>query len=140
MPLRPRNLAKPRINSIRERIAKAAFTDGGSTSGTYQMQGEIPIGAQVLFSRVRVPVAWSGDTTAVLTIGDGSDVDRYNTGTPSILNAADAAGVAMGEPSGVRMHVAAVRPTLTVTGGADFTNIQAAALLDVEIVFVEAQS
>jgi hypothetical protein len=48
------------------------------------MKEALPIGATVISSLVTAVVAFVGDTSAALTIGDGTDVDRYNTGTPPV--------------------------------------------------------
>jgi len=124
-----------RLSVIREQILKSAFTDGGGTSGTYAMAEQIPAGAYYSHSRVVADAAFSGDTTAVITIGDGSDVDRYNTGTPSIFTTGDKD---MGVPSGAPYHAAAQTVTLTVTSTADFTNVSAAGQITVELWFWES--
>ena len=110
-----------------ETVSYDAFTDGGGTSGTYQMLGSLPKGAVVLGTKVLVPAGFAGDTTAVLVIGDGSDVDRYSTGTPSVFATA-ANGIQSGVPSGTKLLTSANRPTLTVTSGADFTAVDAGTL------------
>lgn len=124
------------VRALTETVLKSAFTDGGSTSGTYQMTGTIPVGAVLLGSKVTVNVAFNGDTSAVLTIGDGSDVDRYNTGTPSIFTVA-ADGIETGVPSGNKLITTANRPTLTVTSAADFTNVASAGSITVSIFYLE---
>ena len=101
------------------------FTDGGGTSGTFVITaGTIPVGATFLYSAVTAVTGFAGDTSATLIIGDGTDADRYNTGTPSVFATA-ANGVAMGAPSGVQYHAAAGTITLTVTSAADFTSVSA---------------
>lgn len=108
------------VNALTETHTAASFTDGGSTVGTKTMTGTIPAGALILGSRVLVPAGFAGNVSATLTIGDGSDADRYNTGTPSIFATA-ATGVEVGVPSGSKLQVAAVSPVLTVTTSSDFT-------------------
>lgn len=122
------------VGYIEERVTLSQFTDGGTAAGTYQMQEVIPVGAHVLATVVTNVVAFAGNSSATLVVGDGSDVDRYNTGTPSVFAAADA--VDMGVPSGTKGHATAVRPTLTVTGGSDFGAITGGAL-DIRIVYVK---
>jgi hypothetical protein len=90
------------------------------------MKQAIPVGATVLRTSVTGVGAFLGDTSAVLTVGDGTDVDRYNTGTPSVFAAA--VQITAGIPSGVAEHVAAIKPVLTVTSAADFTAVTAGAL------------
>lgn len=122
------------VGYIEEYVSVGQFTDGGSTSGTYQMQETIPAGAHVLATLVTNVIGFAGDTTATLVVGDGSDVDRYNTGTPSVVS--NVAMVAMGAVSGTVVHTAAVRPTLTITGGSDFGKITAGALA-IRIVYLK---
>jgi len=128
--------AVPRVQVLSETHLAASFTDGGATVGTKTMTGYIPAGALILLSRVLVPAGFAGDTTAALTIGDGSDVDRYNTSTIDIFATA-AAGKEAGVPSGTKLQVAAVQPVLTVTSTADATAfIAGAGSVTVEIYYI----
>jgi hypothetical protein len=112
------------VQCLSETVLRAQFTDGGGTSGTYQMTGYVPKGAILLGSKVLVDIGFTGDTSAALIIGDGSDTDRYNTSTIDLFTTA-AGGVQSGVPSGNKLLTAANRPTLTVTSTADFTNVAA---------------
>lgn len=118
------NLVLPYVGALTETHAVAAFTDGGGASGTRTMTGSIPAGAVLLGTKVLVPGGFTGNTTAVLTIGDGSDVDRYMTGTPSVFTT-DTDGIETGVPSGNKLIQTANQPVLTVTGATDFTAILA---------------
>lgn len=109
---------------LSETVAYSQFTDGGGTSGTYVMKQTIPAGAIALRSRIGNIVGFTGNTSAVITIGDGSDVDRYNTGTPSVFTTA-AQGVDAGAVSGTAWHTAAIQPVITITSGTDFTLVTA---------------
>lgn len=123
------------VRALTETVLRAAFTDGGSTVGTFQLLGTIPVGAVLLGSKVVVGSGFIGDTSAAMTIGDGSDVDRYNTSTINIfVTAAD--GVQSGAPSGDKLITTANRPTLTVTSAADFTNVSAGSIT-VSIFYLE---
>lgn len=114
------------LDYVEERVTRSQFTDGGATAGTYTMKVQIPIGAQVIGALVTGVRGFIGDTSATLVIGDGSDADRYNTGTPSVFTTA--AMVAMGAPSGTLVHTAAIKPVLTVTSASDFTAVTAGAV------------
>ena len=124
------------VDWIEERVKVSQFTDGGGTSGTYQMMMGVPVGAHVLGIMVTDVIGFAGDTSAVLIVGDGSDTDRYNTGTPSVF--ASAAMITAGVPSGVREHATAIRPTLTITSAADFTAVvtNAAGALTIRIAYL----
>lgn len=115
---------KMRLVSYQETVLFSQFTDGGSTVGTLNLGISIPAGAVFARSMITAITGFTGDTSATLTIGDGSDVDRYNTGTPSVFTTA-AAGADLGAPSGTLWHTAAATPKLTVTSNADFTSVVA---------------
>lgn len=109
------------LTSFRRTAPVTSFTDGGSTSGTLDLGVTIPAGALYVQTLSSALVGFAGDVSATATLGDGSDVDRYNTGTPNFFTTA-AAGVAMGAPSGTAFHATAVTTVvLTVTTNSDFT-------------------
>jgi hypothetical protein len=126
----------PRVGVIRETIPAATFTDGGATVGTKVMAGSIPAGAILLGSKLLVPAGFAGNVSATITIGDGSVVDRYMTGTPSIFATA-ATGVQTGVPSGNKLLTAVNQPTLTVTTSTDFTlALNGGGIIDLSIFFL----
>lgn len=120
-------LAAPKVVVYQETVLYSQFTDGGGTSGTFDLSTSIPAGAVFLQSMVTALTGFAGDTSATLQIGDGTTAARYSTGTPSVFATA-AAGADMGVPSGTKFHSAAKTPRLTVTSGADFTAVSAGAL------------
>jgi hypothetical protein len=124
------------VGVLQETFARAAFTDGGATVGTVQFAGSLPAGAVVLATKVLVGLGFTGDTSAAMTIGDGSDVDRYNTSTIDLFTTA-ATGVQSGVPSGTKLLTAENRPTVTVTSAADFTNV-AAGSVTIAIYYIQA--
>jgi len=110
------------LKSYQETVAVASFTDNTNTTGTLALGITIPAGAVFAQALITGVVGFAGDTTATIQIGDGSDVDRYSTGTPSVFATA-VAGADAGVPSGIKFHSVVKTPTLIVTGGADFTSI-----------------
>ncbi len=120
---------------LTQTVGFAEFTDGLGAAGTFALTvGTIPVGATFLAAAVTAITGFAGDTTAVMTIGDGTDVDRYNAGTIDVFSTA-AAGIDAGVPSGLRYHPVAATVTLTVTGGADFTSISAGSVT-VELTYL----
>lgn len=102
------------------------MTDGGSTAGTYVLTGTIPVGAIVTKTMVVDVTGFTGDTSAAMTVGDGSTADRYMTSTLNVV--ANAAAIDGGAVSGTALHTTAVSTvTVTITGAADFTSISAGA-------------
>jgi len=104
-------------------VTRADFTDGGSTIGTYALKATIPAGAWVHQTILQNVTGFTGDTSATIQVGDGTDVDRYSTGTPSVFTTVAAAD--LGVPSGTKIHTAAATVTVTITSAADFTNVAA---------------
>lgn len=111
------------IGTIVETVSRSQFTDGGGTTGTYVLKTQIPLGAYFIQSKILNVTGFIGNVSATLKIGDGSDDDRYNTGTPSVFTTDTS--VDAGVPSGTKYHDAAQSVTLTVTGNSDFTLITA---------------
>ena len=121
----------PSLNALvkfSQTVGYAAFTDGGAAVGTYNITAAtIPIGATFVSSAVTAVTGFAGDTSAVLTIGDGSDVDRYNTSTVNVFATA-ANGIECGIPSGVRYHDAVATIKLTITTATDWTIVSAGSI------------
>ena len=115
------------LQVISETVALADFTDGGGAAGTYVLTEDIPQGAFVVRCYLLDVTGFTGDTSAVITVGDGSDADRYNTGTPSVFTTANA--IDLGAVSGTAIHAAAVTaPTITITSGSDWGAVTAGQL------------
>lgn len=102
------------------------FTDGGATAGTYTCKFELPVNFWIDRCILTDVTGFTNDTSAVITVGDGTDVDRLNTGTPSVFTTATI--IDLGLPSGTRGVSTAFKPVLTVTTAADFTSVNAGAL------------
>jgi hypothetical protein len=102
------------------------FTDGGSTVGTYTCKFQLPVGFWIDRCMLVNVTGFAGNVSATITVGDGSDVDRLNTGTPSIF--ASLGIVDLGVPSGTKGIATAFFPVLTVTTNSDFTAVNAGAL------------
>lgn len=120
----PEMLAKPCLRVASEQLTAASLTDGGAAVGTKTLGITIPAGARFIASTVDMLFGFAGNVSATLTLGDGSDVDRYNTGTPSIFTTS-AAGVDMGVPSGTAFHSADKAVVATVTSATDITLVLA---------------
>lgn len=102
------------------------FTDNLDNTAQYDLSDKIPQGAFVLQAVIENLTGFAGDTTATLQIGDGTTVDRYNTGTPSVF--ATAVAVDPGVPSGTKIHIAAATPRLKITTTADWGSVTAGAM------------
>jgi hypothetical protein len=60
---------------LAQRVLIGDFTDGGATVGTLVLDGVIPAGAFVLRTIVSDLTGFTGDTSAVMMVGDGTDDD-----------------------------------------------------------------
>lgn len=118
------------LHKISETFALADFTDNEDATGTAEFSVDIPVGAYVICC---ICTALTGFTsaastsTAVVTVGDGTDPDRYMTGTPSVIADADS-GITLGEPSGIKYHSAAKTPTVIITEDSDFTQLESGSI------------
>jgi hypothetical protein len=102
------------------------FTDETSV-GTYVLGQTIPVNAVVVKTIVSVESGFIGDTTATLQVGDGTDADRYTTGTPSVFTTDTAVDV--GAVSGTAWHNAAISTVeLTITPGTAWAAVTAGRL------------
>lgn len=110
------------IHVLQQTCTLADFTDAEDATGTLVLDEGIPAGAFALQTVLLNVADWDPTTTLTITVGDGSDVDRYNTGTPSI--ATDAVMIDMGAISGTEIHTTAVSTvTITLTEDDDFTDL-----------------
>jgi hypothetical protein len=112
------------LHGIAQATVKFSDLACSTVTGTYTFDADnhIPEGAIALQTHLDITEAFAGDTTAVGTLGDGSDVDRYNTGTPSF---ATAGRISAGAVSGTAYHSAGIAPKLTVTTATDASKLTA---------------
>ena len=99
------------------------FTDNTDTTGTYTSSIVLPIDYYIHRCILVNLTGFTGDTSAAITVGDGSDVDRLHAGTPSVF--ATLGALDLGVPSGTTCVATAFSPVCIVTGNADFTSITA---------------
>lgn len=104
---------------VSQTVDVSEFTDGAGATGTLTLDQQIPAGAFVLRSIVTVTTGVDG-TSTVLTIGDGTDADRYNTSTIDVSSAAVLDGGAI---SGTAVTATASDVVLTLTEDDDFGDV-----------------
>lgn len=124
---------RPVSGVITQTVAYTDFTDGGAAVGTKTLAYQIPVGATVKRSFLQALTGFTGDTSCTLTVGDGSDADRYMTGTPSIFTTA-AGETDLGAISGTAYHTAAKTVTLTATSGSDWGAVTAGQMTVVIVI------
>ena len=110
-------MAAPKMGVVQEVVLASALADGTGAAGTHTFTNLLPAGAVVTQTTISAVTGFAGDTSAVVIIGDGSDTDRYNTGTPNLF--ATAAHISAGAVSGTAYDLAAIAPVVTVTSATD---------------------
>lgn len=109
-----------------EGILYTDFTDGAGTSGTYTSKMVLPAGFFIERCWLTDVTGFTNDTTAVVIVGYNGNTDGLMTGTPSVFTTASY--IDLGAPSGTQLVSTAFSPIITVTGGGDFTSINAGAM------------
>lgn len=115
------------LGYVEATVTKGDFEDGGAV-GVFTFVDPIPAGA-VTLRAVVTDVTRFADAAgpAELEIGDGRDPQRYAAGKFLLSNNVDI--LPIGEPLGLREHVAATYPVLKITAPAgDFSLIPAGGL------------
>ena len=127
------------IRSISQEVLYTDFVDGTSTAGTMTLRKKLPAYCFPIGTKVVVTTGFTGDTTAVLSVGTSTtslvagvvDADILtNDGTINVYTAAKtymtfATFTDTNVPQDDEQTVASNYILLTVTGGADFTSITA---------------
>jgi hypothetical protein len=116
------------LRKVGQWVTYDEFTDGGGAAGTLNLNKQIPAGSAAIFSKVTVTEGFSGDTTAVLDIGNASDDDAYSLTTHNVLaalsNALEHCDSGGGD-SGLSLCTSDTTVKLTLTGASDFGLITA---------------
>jgi len=107
-------------------ILYSDFTDGGAAAGTYTCLFTLPVGFFMERCWLTDVTGFTGDSTATITVGDGSTADRLNTGTPSVFTAASY--IDLGAVSATPLVSTAFRPVITITEDSDWGDVTAGAL------------
>lgn len=117
------------LRKVGQWVEYTDFVDGAGAAGTLNLTKQIPAGSFVIGSKVKVTEGFSGDTTAVLDIGNSSDDDAYSLTTHNVLAAAsnllEAADSQAAGDGGFSLVVADTTVKLTLTGASDFGLITA---------------
>jgi hypothetical protein len=107
-------------------IGFADFTDEEDATGTYTCGFTLPVGYFIERCWLTDVTGFAGDTTATIIVGDGSDTDRLNTGTPSVFTTATA--IDLGAVSGTQLVATAFKPVLTIAEDSDWGDVAAGEL------------
>lgn len=117
------------VETLSQSVAFGDFTDNGDATGYVDLTATLPAGALVLGWKCVVSTGFTGDTTAVVSVGIAGDLDRFSADTAqSVLAAATVGSLALAADAADGIN-AAVTVRVTVTGGADFGSISAGVMV-----------
>lgn len=126
----------PLINVLSETVAFGDFTDNTDTTGYIDLSNSLPEGALVLGWQASVVTGFTGDTSAVVQVGESGNVDRFSAVTANSCLTADVVGSPAAAVAANHGYLAAaVTPRVTVTGAADFTSISAGEM-DMRLIYI----
>lgn len=118
----------PRVNVISQSVAFGDFTDNTDATGYVDLTPKLPAGAIPLGFKAIVSVGFANDTSAAIQVGISSDLDRFSLNTDqSVLTAASVGSLPATDAVDGMNAEQTVR--VTVTGGADFTSINAGVMV-----------
>jgi hypothetical protein len=124
---------------VSQSLVKSAFTDGGGTSGFIDFTtGSLPAGAIVLGWDVNTTAAFSGDTSAAVTVGTSGATSRFSAETNGSAFTVKREGSA--SVVATSYCDADVLPRVTVTSTADFTNVAAGGTMVVTLYYIDTVS
>lgn len=109
-------------------ILYSDFTDAEDATGTYTCGFTLPVGFVVTRSWLTNVTGFVGSSTCTITVGEGAagDVDRFNTGTPSIFTTISL--LDLGAPAGTAAISTAIAPVIIATEDSDWGDVLAGAL------------
>ena len=134
------HLAVPKVNSnTSQTLAIGAFEDDLGLSGHIDFTtDQIPAGAIPLGFKAVVATGFTNDGSAVIDVGVSGDANRFTAdSTQSVFAAATVGSNALAVDACDGMN-AAQTIRVTVTGGADFTSINAGSMV-VTVYWVETE-
>lgn len=124
------------VACLTESVTKAACTDV-TTTGTKDFANTIPAGMDIQGWRATVGATpFSGDTSAVLSVGVSGDLDRFSADVAqSVFTAAAVVGSKSLAADALDGVSAAVTIRATITTAADFTNVTTGASLSLGVYY-----
>lgn len=121
------------LRSIAQWVSYADFTDSGSTYGDLTLTRQLPVGAFVVGLRVKVTTGFTGDTSAVLTVGKTAGGDEFSDGTSVNVYTKAIVGESPEDP--LEFIASAQSVYLRVTSASSFAAVTAGEML-VELFYL----
>lgn len=116
------------LGIIEQTVAFGEFTDVAA-HGYIDLDELLPQGAVVLGWRCRVLTGFTNDTTAIVEVGISGSTSQFSADTAQPVLAAGIVGAASLAASSGDSAPAGVAVRVTVTGGSNFTSINAGEMI-----------
>ncbi len=122
-------LAAPAVRALTSQtLAYGDFTDNEDATGYVDFDSDLPAGAIPLGWKAVVGTGFTGDTTAVISVGIAGNLDAFSADTAqSVLAAATVGSSALAAEACAGIGATAT-PRVTVTGASDFSSISAGSM------------
>jgi len=130
-------LAIPKVKVISQAVTIGDFTDNEDTTGYVDLDTQLPKGAIPLGCKFIVATGFTNDTSATVQAGVSGDLDRFTGTTDQSVFSAGTVGSTPAADGCDGMN-AAQTIRVTVTGGADFTSINAGEMT-VNVYYIETE-
>jgi hypothetical protein len=115
------------------------FTDGGGAAGSIEFDTDLPAGAIPLAWRAKATDGFTGDTSAVISVGIDGDADKYSADTAQSVFAAGTVGSLVLAAAAMQDDFATAQtPVVTVTAGTDWGAVDGGSMV-VEIFYIEPE-
>ncbi len=116
------------LGIIEQTVAFGDFTDVAA-NGYIDLDEWLPQGAVVLGWRCRVSTGFTNDSSAVVELGVAGTTAQFSADTAQSVFAAGIVGAASVAASSGDSAPAGIEVRVTVTGGSDFTSINAGEMI-----------
>lgn len=124
------------IGEIVQSWVKTGMVDDAGTSGRIDLTVLLPAGAIPLGWKAVTTVAFSGDTTAVISVGIAGDTTRFTADATQSCFTVGTVGSAPLAASAFDGIGAAQAIRVTITGTADFTNINVLGAMTMHVYYI----
>lgn len=124
-------------HSITSQALKIAdFTDNANTTGYIDFDYALPAGVIPIAWKAVATTGFTGDTSAVISVGISGDTDAFSADTAQSVFAAGTVGSSALAAAACDGIGDTVTPRVTVTGGSDFGGVTAGEMT-VEIIYLD---
>lgn len=124
------------IAGIVQSWVKTGMVDGGGTSGYIDLTVQLPAGAIPLGWKALITVAFTGDVSAVISVGVAGDVGRFTADATQSCFTTGTVGSVVLAVSACDGIGAAQTIRVTITSNADFTNVNVLGAMTMHVYYI----